>query len=130
MFNLTMHVVAPIVITLLLLSCAAYVLRNLTRIFIVFVTVLILLPIVCTIMWGDGQEYVASIASLLPAQEEQRVNGTYQTYHDTNARAPVLDLEQVKAAMKAGLEWMVNTLVPKVEGSMESISLNEPYRSG
>ena len=69
------------------------VLFHMPRAAIVFLIMLITVPMLCTIMWGDGSRYVARVASLFTPELEQQINDGYRVYHDANAEDPVVDLD-------------------------------------
>lgn len=74
---------------------------HMPRLTFTLVVMVVLVPILCTIMWGDGQKYVAKVASLFVPEIEQQINDSYSLYHDLNASDPVVDLDQVQSYMDA-----------------------------
>lgn len=63
------------------------------RIIIVLAILFFLAPTLCTILWGDGEAYVAMVASLFSPRIEQQINDGYAYYHSIND--PVIDLDQI-----------------------------------
>lgn len=72
---------------------------HMPRATVVLVILIITVPMLCTIMWGDGTKYVAKIASLFTPELEQQINDGYRMYHDANAADPVVDIEQLESYM-------------------------------
>lgn len=63
------------------------------RIIVILAILFILTPTLCTIMWGDGEAYVAKVAKLFSPEIEQQINDGYAFYH--NADDPVVNLDQL-----------------------------------
>lgn len=89
----TILIVAVVVLALCLVC--AIVLRMIKAIAI-FAVLLVLVPTLCTIMWGDGHAYVSRFASLFTPEIEQQINDGYQTYFDANAEHPIVDFDDLK----------------------------------
>ena len=70
---------------------------RMARAVFVLMIMIVMVPILCTIMWGDGQKYVAKVARLFVPEIEQQINDGYGLYHDLNADDPVVDLDQVQS---------------------------------
>lgn len=66
----------------------------------------VLVPILCTIMWGDGSDYVSKFASLFTSDIETGINEGYEAYRDENAKNPVVDLEQVEQYFDDASQWV------------------------
>jgi len=91
------------------------VLFHMPRAAIVFLVMLIKVPVLCTIMWGDGSGYVARIASFFTPEIEQQINDGYRVYHDANAKDPVVDLNQIESYMD------------KVKGTVKSNTIEKVF---
>ena len=91
------------------------VLFHMPRAAIVFLVMLITVPVLCTIMWGDGSGYVARIASFFTPEIEQQSNDGYRVYHDANAKDPVVDLNQIESYMD------------KVKGTVKSNTIEKVF---
>ena len=91
------------------------VLFHMPRAAIVFLVMLITVPVLCTIMWGDGSGYVARIASFFTPEIEQQINDGYRVYHDANAKDPVVDLNQIESYMD------------KVKGTVKSNTIEKVF---
>lgn len=86
--------VIPILI-LLAVCLVVAILMRVTRVIITLVALLIIVPILCTVLWGDGTDYVSKFASIFTPQIEQDINDGYQIYKEENANHPVVDMDQV-----------------------------------
>lgn len=73
---------------------------------IVIALLVVLVPILCTIMWGDGSDYVSKFASLFTSDIETGINEGYEAYRDENAKNPVVDLEQVEQYFDDASQWV------------------------
>lgn len=91
------------------------VLFHMSRAAIVFLIMLITVPMLCTIMWGDGSRYVARVASLFTPEIEQQINDGYRVYHDANAEDPVVDLDQIESYLD------------KVKGTVKSNTIEKVF---
>lgn len=85
-------IVAVILVVLLVVA----IFLRLIRIAIALGVIIILVPILCTIMWGDGTDYVSKIASIFTPEIEENINDGYQEYRDKNAEDPVVDMDQLE----------------------------------
>lgn len=86
-----------VAVILMVICLVLSVIFHMPRAAFTFVILLVFVPVLCTIMWGDGQKYVAKVASLFTPEIEQSINEGYGIYHDANAQDPVVDLDQVQA---------------------------------
>ena len=63
-----------IFIVVIALCLVVSILLRLTRIALVLAGLFILVPILCTIMWGDGTDFVSKIPSIFAPEIEQGIN--------------------------------------------------------
>lgn len=87
--------IVRVIIVLLAVGLVVAALLKLAKAAAVIAALIIVVPILCTIMWGDGQNYVSKIAEFFQPEIEQKINDGYQIYHDQNAKDPVVDLERL-----------------------------------
>ena len=69
-----------IFIVVVAICLAVSILLRLTRIALVLAGLFILVPILCTIMWGDGTDFVSKFASIFAPEIEQGINDGYGQY--------------------------------------------------
>jgi len=86
----------PILIVLLVVCLAVSIVMRLIRFIVVFAFLLVFIPAVCTVMWGDGGEYVSKFAAMFTPEVEETINNGYQAYHQANAEDPVVDIDQLE----------------------------------
>lgn len=84
-----------IFIVVVAICLAVSILLRLTRIALVLAGLFILVPILCTIMWGDGTDFVSKLASIFAPEIEQGINDGYGQYRDQNAKDPIVDIDQL-----------------------------------
>ena len=84
-----------IFIVVVAICLAVSILLRLTRIALVLAGLFILVPILCTIMWGDGTDFVSKFASIFAPEIEQGINDGYGQYRDQNAKDPIVDIDQL-----------------------------------
>ena len=72
------------------------VVSRLIRVGVTLLALAIILPILCTVLWGDGSSYVSKFASIFTPEIEQRITEGYQFYKEQDSKDPVLDYEQVE----------------------------------
>lgn len=84
-----------IFIVVVAICLAVSILLRLTRIALVLAGLFILVPILCTIMWGDGTGFVSKFASIFAPEIEQGINDGYGQYRDQNAKDPIVDIDQL-----------------------------------
>lgn len=86
--------VIPILI-LLVICLVVAILMRITRVIVMVAALIIIVPIFCTILWGDGTDYVSKFASVFTPQIEQDINDGYQIYKEENEKNPVVDMDQL-----------------------------------
>lgn len=84
-----------IFIAVIAICLAISILLRLTRIALVLVGLFVLVPILCTVMWGDGTDFVSKFASIFAPEIEQSINDGYGQYRDQNAKDPIVDIDQL-----------------------------------
>jgi len=99
-----LQTLAGIAVVLIVVCLVLSVIFHMFRAVIVLGVLLITIPILCTIMWGDGEMYVSKVASLFTQEIEQQINDGYKAYHDANAEDPVVDLDQLESYMDQFME--------------------------
>lgn len=80
------------------------VVSRLIRVGVTLLALAIILPILCTVLWGDGSSYVSKFASIFTPEIEQRITEGYQFYKEQDSKDPVLDYEQVEEYADGALE--------------------------
>lgn len=86
--------VIPILI-LLVICLVVAILMRIARVIVTVAALIIIVPIFCTILWGDGTDYVSKFASVFTPQIEQDINDGYQMYKKENEKNPVVDMDQL-----------------------------------
>lgn len=84
-----------IAIILLAIFLIIAIILRLIRIAIVIGALIILVPILCTIMWGNGTTFVSKFASLFTQDIEQSITDGYEQYREQNAKDPIVDIDQI-----------------------------------
>lgn len=83
-----------IFLVIIAISLIISIIFRLVRVALVLGAMIIIVPILCTIMWGDGTNFVSKFASLFTPEIEQSINDGYVQYRDQNAKDPIVDLDQ------------------------------------
>lgn len=102
-----------ILLILLAICLVVAVVMRLTRFIITIVALIIIIPILFTVLWGDGEDYVSKFASIFSPQIEQEINEGYQFYKEQDRQDPVVDLDQ--------LEEYANHAIDSAKGAISSI---------
>lgn len=89
---------------LLAVAGAVSLVTRLFRVGITLVALAIILPILCTILWGDGDAYVSGFASIFTPEIEERITEGYHYYKEQDSKDPVLDYEQVEEYAGSALD--------------------------
>ena len=90
-----LQMIMRIIIILLAIGLVVAVLFKLAKAAAVLAALVILLPILCTIMWGNGQNYISKIAGFFQPEIEQKINDGYQIYQDQNAKTFIIDFNRL-----------------------------------
>ena len=91
-----LKVLLIIFIVILLIVLALAIIFRLIRIAIVLGVIVLLVPILCTIMWGDGSAYISKIATIFTSDIEESINRGYEEYREENAKNPIVDMNQLQ----------------------------------
>ena len=59
----------------------------------------IIVPIIFTIFWGDGSEYVSRLASFFQPAYQQQIEDAYEYYKKKDAEDPFIDYGAVSSAV-------------------------------
>lgn len=59
----------------------------------------IIVPIIFTIFWGDGSEYVSKFASFFQPAYQQQIEDAYEYYKKKDAEDPFVDYGAVSSAV-------------------------------
>lgn len=102
-------ILAIILVVLAVLLLVALVFR-LLKVAVVIALLVITVPIICTIMWGDGTDYVSKFASIFSPGIEVGINDGYEAYREEYAKDPVVDLDQVKQYFDDAGKWVGDTV--------------------
>ena len=81
---------------ILLIALAFSIIFRLIRIAIVLGIIILLVPILCTIMWGNGSDYISKFASIFTPDIEESINRGYEEYREENAKSPIIDMDQLQ----------------------------------
>lgn len=92
----TILVVAIAVAIALIILC---VIAKLFRIAIGLGILFVVIPIVFTIFWGDGFEYVSKFASFFQPAYQQQIEDAYEYYKKKDAEDPFVDYDAVSNAV-------------------------------
>lgn len=87
------------IIVLIVFLAIAGLMAVITRLFRVGITLIslaIILPILCTILWGDGDTYVSKFASIFTPELEEQITEGYHFYKEQDRKDPVVDYDQVE----------------------------------
>lgn len=84
-----------LIMVLLVICLAVAIVMRITRVIVTLAALIIIVPILCTILWGDGTGYVSTFASFFTPQIEQDINDGYQVYKEENAKNPVVNKDQL-----------------------------------
>lgn len=86
----------PIILILLAVCLGLSLLMRMFRAFLVTLLLMILLPIVATIMLGNGKSYVSTFASFFTPSLEQHIIDGYDFYQEQYQQNPILDFGQLE----------------------------------
>ena len=90
-----MHTIVMITLGLLAVCLVIAVFMRITRVIITLALLLLIVPIICTVLWGNGDSYVSKFASLFTSDIEQNINDSYHYYREQNEKDPVVDMDQL-----------------------------------
>lgn len=107
-----------------------------TRLFRVGITLLglaIILPILCAVLWGDGDAYVSKFASIFTPELEQQITDGYHFYKEQDSKDPILDYGQVEEYADGALSRIKNAIRDLFSGKEkhnQSDTVFSSYNSG
>lgn len=90
-----MDKIVLIALGLLVVCLIVAVLMRITRVIITLALLILIVPIICTVLWGNGDSYVSKFASLFTPDIEQNINDSYHYYREQNEKDPVVDMDQL-----------------------------------
>lgn len=103
----TILIIILVVLVILLVLSLIF---RLLKAAIVIALLVVCVPIICTIMWGDGTDYVSKFASLFTPDIEQGISDGYEAYRDEYSKDPVVDLDQVEQYFDDAGNWVEDTI--------------------
>lgn len=95
-------------LVLLALCLIVAIFMRIVRFIIIICALIIIIPVLFTVLWGDGETYVSKFASLFSPQMEEEINTGYQFYKETDQQDPVVDLDQIKEYGKNAADSIKN----------------------
>ena len=104
-----------ILMILLLAALVGSLLAKLFRLALGMAFLTFLVPILITITWGDGSQYVADIASLFRPDIEESINHGYQVYQKEYGKNPAITDEELLEVMDYASENAQKTLAEYIE---------------
>ena len=102
-----------LIIVLIVFLAIAGLAAVVTRLFRVGITLLglaIILPILCSVLWGDGDVYVSKFASIFTPELEQQITDGYRFYKEQDSKDPILDYGQVEEYADGALSRIKNAI--------------------
>lgn len=89
--------VACVIILVLLAFCLIFaILRRMGRLIITIIILLLVIPPIFKVIWGDGRPYVSAVASIFTQQIEDSINRGYEAYYFRTQADPIIDMEQIE----------------------------------
>lgn len=88
----TVAAAAVVILIVLLVIC---VIAKLFRVAVGLAAVLILIPILFTIVWGDGSKYIDALGGFMTEEHHERLEDGYQYYKEQDAKDPIIDYDKV-----------------------------------
>ena len=91
-----------ILIAAIIIVLAVFILCLLAKLFKVAIGLAIaaaLIPVLFTIFWGDGTEYVSKFASLFEPEHRQQIEEAYRFYKEKDSEDPFIDYDAVSDAV-------------------------------
>lgn len=125
-----------LIIVLIVFLAIAGLAAVVTRLFRVGITLLglaIILPILCAVLWGDGDAYVSKFASIFTPELEQQITDGYHFYKEQDSKDPILDYDQVEEYADGALSRIKNAIRDLFSGKEkhnQSDTVFSSYNSG
>ena len=110
-----------IVMVILIVAMVVMFLMKLFQFALVAAACVIIVPILVTITWGDGSEYVSKFAAIFTPNIEATINDGYQYYREENEKNPVVDVEQLEKYADEAKEYLTDKAEDLAENASESI---------
>lgn len=99
-----------VLIVFLAIAGLAAVVSRLFRVGITLLGLAIILPILCAVLWGDGDAYVSKFASIFTPELEQQITDGYHFYKEQDSKDPILDYDQVEEYADGALSRIKNAI--------------------
>lgn len=99
-----------IILVILAILLVVSLVFRLIKVAIVIAALVIFVPIICTIMWGDGTDYVSKFASIFTPDIEEGISDGYEAYRDEYSKNPVVDMDQVEEYFNQAGKWAGDTI--------------------
>ena len=102
-----------LIIVLIVFLAIAGLAAVVTRLFRVGITLLglaIILPILCAVLWGDGDAYVSKFASIFKPEIEKQITKEYHYNKEQDSKDTILDNDQVEEYADGALSRIKNAI--------------------
>jgi len=109
------------VMVILIVAMVIMFLMKLFQFALVAAALIFIVPILVTVTWGDGSEYVSKFASIFTPNIEQTINDGYQYYREENEKNPVVDVEQLEKYAEDAKEYLADKAEDFAEDAGETI---------
>ena len=122
-----------VLIVFLAIAGLAAVVTRLFRVGITLLDLAIILPILCAVLWGDGDAYVSKFASIFTPELEQQITDGYHFYKEQDSKDPILDYGQVEEYADGALSRIKNAIRDLFSGKEkhnQSDTVFSSYNSG
>lgn len=93
------EVITVIVITVTVILMVICLVKKLFRLAIGLALLYIAVPIVFTVVWGDGKAYVSKFASMFQPAYQQQIEDAYRFFKDKDSEDSFIDYEAVSSAV-------------------------------
>lgn len=115
------RVIFMIVMAILIVAMVVMLLMKLFQFALAVAACVIIVPILVTITWGDGSEYVSKFAAIFTPNIEETINDGYQYYREENEKDPVVDVEQLEEYADEAKEYLADKAGELAEDAGETI---------
>ena len=104
----TGRIIFIVVMVVLIVALIVLLLSKMFQFAIAVAVCLIVVPMLVTITWGDGSEYVSKFAAIFTPGIEESINEGYQYYREENEKDPVVDVDQLEEYANEAKDYLAD----------------------
>lgn len=118
-YGLDFHHILTWVIILTAVIFVGLLILRLFKVAIGIFLVVTIVPILCTLFFGDGSDLIDQAAKYLPPETGQQLEESYDYFKERERMDPVLDTEQIHDDLQEKLNETVSGIVSNAKESFE-----------